>query len=234
MLHALSWFWTSYFYAPLYNALIWLYNGPAEQNLGVSVILLTVGLRLAILPLTVLSERNKHVYAKIEEQITEVERAYKNDPEQQKDRVRELLKEHHVSPWSKSLALVFQALVFIVLYQVFVSGISMNRFDVLYPGIEHPDFVWTQFLGTDLAKHSPFWAGAVGVWLYLEIMVDQRKRKETVTKAELFYRIAFPAFSFLALFLLPSVKSIFILTSMAFSAIISTVRKALFKEGANA
>jgi YidC/Oxa1 family membrane protein insertase len=234
MLHALSWFWTTYFYAPLYNALIWLYNGPAEQNLGLSVIFLTVGLRLVILPLTILSERNKHVYAKVEEQIAEIERTYKNDHEKQKDRIRELLKEHRVSPWSKTAALAFQALVFLLLYQVFMNGIRLNSFDVLYQGIVHPDFVWTRFLGTDLAKRSFVWSGMIGLWLYLEIAAEQHKRKDTVTKAELFYRIAFPAFTFLALFFLPSVKSIFILTSMVFSAIISSVRKALFKESTNA
>ncbi len=231
MLHALSWFWTTYFYAPLYNALIWLYNGPAEQNLGLSVILLTVGLRLAIFPLTLISERNKHAYAKVEEQIAEIERTYKNDPEKQKDRIRELLKERRISPWSKTAALALQALVFILLYQVFMGGIRMNRFDVLYPGLEHPDFVWTRFLGTDLSKHSLLWSGIVGIWLYLEIAAEQRKHKDTLTKADLFYRVAFPAFSFFALWALPSIKSIFILTSMAFSAIISSIRKMLFKGG---
>jgi YidC/Oxa1 family membrane protein insertase len=230
MIHALDWFWVTYFYAPVYNALIWLYNGPAEQNLGLSVIFLTLGLRLLIFPLTVISERNKHVYSKVEEQVAEIERTYKNDPEQQKERVRELLKEHHVSPWSKSLALALQALVFILLYQVFMGGIRMNRFDVLYSWVDKPDIVFTNFLGTDLGKRSLIWAGIVGIWLYLEIAADQKKHKETITKPDLFYRIAFPAFSFGALFILPSVKSIFILTSMAFSFIIASSRKVLFKE----
>jgi YidC/Oxa1 family membrane protein insertase len=229
MFHALGWLWNHYLYAPVYNALIWLYNGPAEQNLGLSVIYLTLALRLLILPLTVLSERNKHVYAQVEEQIAEIERVYKNDEEKQKERIRELLREHHLSPWAKSLSLALQALVFILLYQVFMGGIRMNRFDVLYPSIEHPDIVFTNFLGTDLGKRSFVWAGIVGAWLYLEITLDQRKRKDSVTKPELFYRIAFPAFSFLALYLLPSVKSIFILTSMCFSFIIASLRKMLFR-----
>jgi YidC/Oxa1 family membrane protein insertase len=228
MFHAVGWLWTQYLYAPVYNALIWLYNGPAEQNLGLAVIFLTLVLRLALLPLTVLSERNKHVYGQVEEQIEEIERTYKDDEEKQKERIRELLHEHHISPWAKSLALAIQALVFILLYQVFMSGIRMNRFEVLYPWIEKPDFVFTNFFGTDLGKHSPLWPAIVGGWLFLEITLDQRKRKETVTKTELFYRIAFPLFSFAALFLLPAVKSIFILTSMGFSLIIASLRKVLF------
>jgi membrane protein insertase Oxa1/YidC/SpoIIIJ len=181
--HALGWFWTTVFYAPLFNALIWLYNGPAEQNLGVAIILLTLALRLCILPLTVLSERNKHIYDQVEAEIEDIERAYKNDEEQQKERIRELLRSRRVSPWARTASLGLQALVLVILYQVFMDGIRMNRFDVLYPGIMAPDFVFTNFLGTDLGKHSWFWATIVGVWLFIEISIEHRHRKEAITRA---------------------------------------------------
>lgn len=229
---ALSWFWHNYFYAPLFNALIWLYNGPADQNLGVAVIMLTVALRIIMLPLAVLSERNKHIYAKVEEEIKEIEQIYKNDEEQQKDHIRLLLRERHVSPWSRVASIFLQALVLVVLYQVFMDGIRMNNFDVLYSSVDRPDIVFTNFLGWDLGKHSLFWAGLVGVWLFLEISSDQRRHKESVTKADQFYRVAFPVFSILALWLLPSVKSLFILTSMGFSFIIASLSKPLVKKKA--
>jgi len=227
--HALSWFWTTFFYAPLFNALIWLYNGPADQNFGVAIILLTIALRIVLLPLTILSERNKHVYAKVEAEILDIEKAYKNDEEQQKERIRELLRSRHVSPWARTASIFIQALVLVILYQVFMGGIRMNHFDVLYPGITAPDFVFTDFLGTNLGQHSWFWAGIVGVWLFLEVTFDQRRHKETITKADQFYRVAFPAFSFAALWILPAAKSIFILTSMSFSVIIASMRKVFFK-----
>ena len=227
---AFSWFWTTFFYAPLFNALIWLYNGPAQQNFGVSIIMLTVALRIIIFPLTILSERNKHIYDKVEAEVADIEKAYKNDEEQQKERIRELLRSRHVSPWARTSSLFIQALVLIVLYQVFMSGIRMNHFNVLYPGVTAPDFVFTDFLGTNLGKPNWFWAAIVGVWLYLEITNEQRHRKEAVTKADQFYRIAFPLFSFGALYLLPSAKSIFILTSMCFSFIISALSKTFWKD----
>ena len=227
--YALSWFWTTFFYAPLFNALIWLYNGPAQQNFGVAIIMLTVALRIVIFPLTILSERNKHIYDKVEAEIGDIEKAYKNDEEQQKERIRELLRSRHVSPWARTSSLLIQALVLIVLYQVFMSGIRMNHFNVLYPGVTTPDFVFTDFLGTNLGRRNWFWAAIVGVWLFLEISNDQRHHKETVTRADQFYRIAFPLFSFTALYILPAAKSIFILTSMCFSFIISSLSKTFWK-----
>ncbi len=229
MAATLSWLWTTVFYAPLFNALIWLYNGPAEQNLGLAIIFLTVALRFVLLPLTIISERNKHVYAKVEEQIIEIERAYKNDPEQQKDCIRELLREHHISPWARTVSLGLQALVLVILYQVFMAGIRMNRFDVLYPSVAAPDFVFTNFFGTDLGRRSWFWPAIIGLWLFLETTFEQRKHKEDISRADQFYRIAFPAFSFVVLFILPAAKSIFILTSMIFSFIIGSLRKIFFK-----
>jgi len=231
MFHALSWFWTTCLYTPLFNALIWLYNGVAEQHFGWAIILLTVALRILLLPLSILSERNKHIYARVEEEIKEIERAFKNDAEQMKDRIRELLRRHRVSPWARTASLGLQALVLIVLYQVFMAGINMNNFDVLYPSVSAPDFVYTYFLGSDLGKRSWFWSAFVGVWLFLEISSEQRRHdKETITKADQFYRVAFPVFSFLALFLLPAAKSIFILTSMAFSFIIASLGRLFAKK----
>lgn len=231
MFYALGWFWDTCLYTPLFNALIWLYNGVAEQHFGWAIILLTVALRVLLLPLSILSERNKHIYARVEEEIKEIERAFKNDAEQMKDRIRELLRRHRVSPWARTASLGLQALVLIVLYQVFMAGINMNNFDVLYPSVAAPDFVYTYFLGTDLGKRSWFWSAFVGVWLFLEISAEQRRHdKETITKGDQFYRVAFPAFSFLALFLLPAAKSIFILTSMAFSFIIASLGRALAKK----
>jgi len=181
------------------------------------------------LPFSILSERNKHVYAKIEKEITGIEKQFKNDPEQQKDRIRHLLDVHHVSPWSRAWLLGLQLLVLIVLYQVFMGSIRQSRFDELYPWVEHPDLVFTNFLGWNLGARSFFWAGLVGAWLFLEITFEQRKHHEKLTRSDIFYRIAFPAFSMGALLLLPMMKSLFILTSMAFSTIIASVRKGMFK-----
>jgi YidC/Oxa1 family membrane protein insertase len=228
MFNAFGWVWNAYFYAPLFNALIWLYNGPAEQNLGVAIIYLTIGIRIIILPISILAERNKHIYATVEAQILEIEKQYKNDPEIQKDRIRELLRSHHVSPWSRVSSIVIQALVLVVLYQVIMSGIKMNRFDALYPSVVHPDIVFPDFLGINLGQRSWIGAAIVMAWLYLEISHEQKKHGESVTRADIFYRLAFPVFCFVALYILPSAKSLFILTSMSFSFIIGSFRRMFF------
>jgi len=221
--------WDAFFYVPLLNVLIWLYNGPAGQNLGAAIILLTVGVRLLLLPFSFFSERSKHIYEKVEKKIVGIEREHKDDPELQKERIRELLREHGVSPWSRAWLLLLQLLVLVVLYQVFMGSIRTNRFDQLYPWVEHPDLVFTNFLWWNLSARSWFWSLLVGAWLYLEITADQRKHRENLTRSDLFYRVGFPAFSAVVLLLLPMMKSLFILTSLAFSYIIGSTRRVLFQ-----
>ena len=54
----LATFWYLFLYQPLFNALIWIYSNIASGNLGWAVIWLTVFLRVVLLPLTFVSERN--------------------------------------------------------------------------------------------------------------------------------------------------------------------------------
>ncbi len=56
--------WHDYLFAPLLNFLIWLYNGPAYENLGLAVVYMTVGLRLVLVPFSIIAERNNFKFEK--------------------------------------------------------------------------------------------------------------------------------------------------------------------------
>ncbi len=68
----------------------------------------------------------------------------------------------------------------------------------------------------------------VGIVLFLEIAVAL-KRRAHVDRSDLAYLLLFPFFSFLILWYLPMVKSIFILTSLFFSMLLHGVRIMVFK-----
>jgi YidC/Oxa1 family membrane protein insertase len=116
--------WDTLLYIPLLNALIYLYNTIAGQNLGWAVVWLTVALRIILLPFTIISIRGAGKEKKLEEAAAEAVQIYKNDPVAQKEEMRRIMKQHHISPWARTLTLVVQAIVFIVLYQVFIHLIE--------------------------------------------------------------------------------------------------------------
>ncbi len=215
----LGYIWTNWLYIPVFNALIWLYNDLAKENLGYAVIILTIALRFVLLPLSVISERNKIKYRKLADKVAVLEKDFKNDPVALKVKVRELFKRSRVNPWAKTAVLVIQGLMLVLLYQVFIGGLTRYKLNVLYPWIEKPEIINTRFFGFELGIRVWRWAASVGIILFLENYLDQRKRK--TTKGEQLYAIFFPIMSFLVLWALPMVKSLFILTSLGFSYILS-------------
>lgn len=229
-MHLLVEIWNNFLYIPLLNTLIWFYNDWGKENMGYAVILLTIALRVILLPLSIVSERNKLRYKTLDNKIVEAEKAYKKDRVLLKEKIRALLKQYKISPWAKTLVLGIQALVLVLLYQVFIHSITYTRLNVLYPFVDRPEIIYTNFYGFELGTRNLWWAVAVGAVLFIEIYLDQRRRKSQVTKNEQVYAILFPIMSVLALYALPMVKSLFILTTLAFSYMLSIFRVVFYPE----
>lgn len=212
--------WHNYLYQPLFNLLIWLYYNYSFFNLGLAVIYLTIILRVLMLPLSLVSERGKTFYQDLVKRSKDIQNDYADDPVKAKEEVRKLLRKNKVRPWAKIVVLGVQLIVLIVLYRVFLGGIgAQDKLDLLYPGMPHPDFINSKFLWFDIGQRNVLMCLIVGLVLFLEITVTQRSRKDFLTQRDLVYRFFFPLFVFLILIILPSVKALFILTSILFSII---------------
>lgn len=231
--------WQLYLYQPLVNLLVYLYTNVAAENLGWAIVALTVCLRVVLLPLTILSERNKIVMEEMEQEVALAERHYRADPVYLKDHVRSLMKKYHVRPWAKTSALAIQLLVLVLLYQVFLTGVSGAQLaKILYPSVEYPGKLNTLFfsvqygstpadaLAFDVGEQSIIWAALVALVLIINIAFKLSKAKKEGTKltgSDLTYFIAFPLASFLILWYLPMVKALFIFTSLMLSYLIAII-----------
>ena len=222
--------WNDFLYKPVFNALIWIYNNWADANLGWAVVYLTVLLRLILLPFTIVTEKNKMQDENLDVELGKLSNDFRNDPVLYKEEMRKTLRKKKVSPWSKVVVLGIQALVLVLLYQVFLRGITGEKvIKILYPWINFPGVINTEFYGFALGQvHNFLWAGVVALFLLAEIFVGYRKHKD-LSKADLAYFILFPLASFLVLMILPMVKSLFILTSLIFSAIIHQFTRIIFR-----
>ncbi|HLC69475.1 MAG TPA: YidC/Oxa1 family membrane protein insertase [Patescibacteria group bacterium] len=221
--------WFTYLYQPLFNALIWIYANIADQNLGWAVIWLTIFLRVILLPFTIISERNAIREAKVEAEVAKIAEAYKHDRVAQKAEIRKLMKKNHVSPWAKVFSLGVQFLVLILLYQVFVRGITGEKVvKILYPMIDFPGAININFYGFNIGKvHDLVWPTITALYLFISIIIENKSDKGW-NRSKASFAIIFPLFTFFALWLLPMVKALFILTSMIFSDIIKLFRMVFF------
>lgn len=215
--------WHDYLFAPLLNLLIYLYNGIAFENLGLAVVYMTVALRIVLIPFSVISERNGFKYEKIQEDVAAIQKEFKDDPVARKEQIRELMRANKIRPWASVILLGMQLLTLVLLYQVFVGGMT-GKLSALYPSVSRPDIINTKFLGLDVAQQNYYVAGFVGLVLYWQIWRGQRRRRGMLERNDIIFRYLFPLASFAILASLPSVKTVFILTAMSFGYIIHLCR----------
>lgn len=225
MFNALGAIWYSFLYQPLFNALIWIYVNVAGFNLGWAVVWLTIFLRILLLPLSIISVLAASRRHKAVDEAKKAMVAYKSDRVAQQVAARKIMRKYHISPWAAVLNLGIQILVLILLYQVFLQGITQDRVSkTLYQNvIDYPGPINIIFYGFDVGyRHDYLWAGIATLYLIVSTIVSSRHQKSW-TKSDLYFLIFFPLFTYLFLWYLPMVKSLFILTTMMFSDIIKLI-----------
>jgi len=224
--------WNDLLYQPMFNLLIWIYNNWTDSNFGWAVVYLTIILRTALLPFSLVNEYNRVKNEELYKEIKEIDKVYQNDQVIKKQEIRKVLKRRRVKPWAKAVVLGIQGLVLVLLYQVFLQGITGEKIlKILYQSIDFPGVINTNFYGFELGmKHDFIWSGAVGLFLLISIYLKLRRLKGGVQRTDLTYFILFPLSVFLALWLLPMVKALFILASLIFSVITGRIATMFFQE----
>lgn len=90
-------------------------------NWGVSIILLTILLKIALFPLTKKSLEGNKKMQLLQPKIEEIKKKYGNNPQKQQQKTMELYKEAGYNPLSGCLPLIFQFLVLWSMYQLFYN-----------------------------------------------------------------------------------------------------------------
>jgi len=221
--------WFTFFFQPLFNILIFIYNTIADNNLGWAVIWLTIFLRLFLLPLSFISERNNYKQEKVEKEANKASESFRGDPVAMQEEFRRIVKKNKISPWAKVIMLGMQILVIVLLYQVFIQGITGERMiKLLYPFVDFPGNINTMFYGVNVGVTGvSSWAFAAAAYLVVIIFLEHGLKKPW-EKQEAIYLFLFPLATFAVLWYLPMVKSLFILTTLAFSTIITLLGKVIF------
>lgn len=93
-------------------------NEQANLTYGWAIVVLTICVRLVILPLFVSQYRSGRRMQEIAPQVKQVQAKYKGDKRKQQEEMMRLFQEHKVNPFGSCLPIVFQFPVFIALYFV--------------------------------------------------------------------------------------------------------------------
>ncbi|MEK7134920.1 MAG: YidC/Oxa1 family membrane protein insertase [Patescibacteria group bacterium] len=164
----ISYLFNEIFYRPLLNGLIFLYNIVPGHDMGISIIILTILLRFILWPLTNKGIKNQKVLTKIQPQIEEIKKKFKNNKEVQARALMGLYSENKISPLAGFLPLVIQIPIIIALWRVFLNSLNLDL-NSLYSFIPAPTQVQSIFLGlVDLSHKSVVLAILAGVLQYFQ------------------------------------------------------------------
>ena len=187
---------------PLRNFLEFL-NEQASLTFGWAIVVLTVAVRLAILPLFVSQYRSGRRMQEIAPQVKQVQAKHKNDKRKQQEEVMRLFQEHKVNPFGSCLPLVVQFPVFIALYYVLRN----------FAGEQHVGdlgFMWIipdisqQF--RDLGWRAVVLAGIYGLSQLLATEVSMATQPQTNEWQRKLFRVL-PLFIVAGLFFYPNVPA---------------------------
>ena len=151
-------------YKPLFNILVFFIWAIPGHDVGTAIIILTVLIRLILLPSSANSIKAQKKLKDLQPEIDRIKEKYKNDQQAQAKATMDFYQANKINPFSSCLPLLIQLPILTVLYYVFQSGLSTNRFaDLLYSFTPRPEYVDTMFLGMNISQPNIYLAIVTGL-----------------------------------------------------------------------
>ena len=173
-------------------------------NWGVSIILLTLLVRLLLLPLVLSSYRSMAVMKKIQPELQKIREKFKKDPQRMNQEVMALMKTHRANPLGGCLPMLLQIPVFWALWRALSNSYSLYQ---------SPFVFWIQ----DLSDKDPFYVLPI---LIGAIMFIQQKVSPAIGNKEMARAMQIlPIFMTVIMISLPSGLTLYVLVSSAFGLI---------------
>lgn len=111
------------FYLPIEYVLMFFYNA-VNQNMGVAIILLTLTVRLILLPLMLPTMKSSNKMKEIAPLLSDVKKKYKDDPKRMQEEQLKIYKEHGINPAGGCLPILLQLPILIFLYRVLLDTLG--------------------------------------------------------------------------------------------------------------
>ena len=131
----------SYLYNLLQQFFAFLLNTTDKYvgNFGVSIIIVTILIKIALLPLTLKQDKSMKEMKKIQPELEKLKEKYANDKQMLNIKTMELYKEHKVNPLGGCLPLLLQLPILFALFGVLRNGIIPKDSSFLWLKLSVPD-----------------------------------------------------------------------------------------------
>jgi YidC/Oxa1 family membrane protein insertase len=172
----MSFLYHTFFFDPLYNALISLFKILPWADAGIIVILLTILVRLILYPLSRKAVLTQVKMAEIAPELEAIKEKYKDQSEEQARRTLALYRQRGVNPFSGILVIIIQIPIILALYRIFLHLPDVNP-EFLYSFIKTPENINTLFLGLiDISKKGVFIPLLAALSTYFQFQVSMKNQ----------------------------------------------------------
>lgn len=165
-------------YEPLYNGLILVMDIIPWADAGVSVIIFTILVKLALFPLSQKATKTQLKLKELEADIALLKEKHKDDKEAHARATMAFYKDNNVNPFSTFFITLVQIPIILALYYIFYQGgLPVIKTEILYSFVSTPT-VTMHFLGLiDITKGSLLLAILVAVSQYFQVRFSMPEMK---------------------------------------------------------
>jgi YidC/Oxa1 family membrane protein insertase len=117
--------WFTVVALPLLYAIKFLHR--VTHNYGIDIILLTVVIKVAFIPLTRKSFESMKEMQKLQPQMAKIRERLKDKPDEMNKEIMELYRRHKVNPFGGCLPMVLQIPVFVGLYNALLNAVELRH-----------------------------------------------------------------------------------------------------------
>ncbi len=183
-----------FLYNPIYNILVFLVHIIPGGDVGLAVVVITILIRIIMLPFSLSAARTQHAMGSIEPKLKEIKEKHKDDKEKQAKKTMEVYKEANINPFASIATTLLQMPMLLALYMVFrYEAFPAIDTHILYSFVVAPTVVSMNFLGfINIAGKSMILALLAGATQYLQAVHMMKRtslskvpdKKGTTTKAD--------------------------------------------------
>ena len=218
--------YTDLLYRPVYNLVIFTYQTLPGSDMGLTIIYLALLVRIVLLPVSLTGTASSRRMQEIRPQLEKIERMA--DVGRRRELMRRVLKKNRINVYATAVVIGAQLLFLALLFQVFQSGLHHDPSELAYFDVD--EAIDTTFFGLfDLSARNWWLPALTAAVTYVLLSLTTPEPEHGAKLSDVWYVIALPVFLFVILLLLPSAKSLFILTSILFSIALYLVAKYVFR-----
>ncbi|HEY4515967.1 MAG TPA: YidC/Oxa1 family membrane protein insertase [Candidatus Paceibacterota bacterium] len=160
-------------YTPLYNALVFILDVLPVADIGLSVIVLTLLVKVILYPLAKKTSVTQLQMKEHQSELDEIREKYKDNREAQALKTMEFYKKYKINPFSSFVTILIQIPIIYSLYHIFTyAGFPSVNSEMLYSFVQAPEVVSTNFLGLiDVASKNIFLAFLAAITSFFQMKI---------------------------------------------------------------